>query len=675
MGKTRMRGLVVLALIGVMVTGTLGVRLWVPEPALAAGPAFPRIATYYLPYIDPNDTSTQAMIARHDLVVMGPEYASAVAGIRRFNPNVKVIFYRLTDERGSGYEPVVGKSTYGWSDQWYVRNSSGGLVETWPGQPKVNISTAAPVVNGKRLYDAISDYVAWEINNASWDGVFLDNHHEALYGVSDVDLDLNGQNDFTEPGKGQSWVNQQWLAGQTQLSNLIRQKLGAGRIIVGNGTVKGSQTGQYDNGNMCLVQWNRPVEDWAIGEYFGWQSQHYGEFYRINYPENNPGQTTPNYANMRAGLTLSLMGDGYFGTDPSDWAHNIMWWFDEYSVDLGTGKATGDASHKGYLGYPKGKAQVFDGGSWRDYDSGVGWGNVWRRYFDNGLVIYNNSGSTQWVNLEGTYRKIDGTQDRSVNDGSVVSGVNVGGKDGIILLSTSTTPVATPTAPPAAQTPTPVPPTPTRTAVPPTPTPTPVPPSPTVVPPTNGEGGNLIVNGGFESGTSGWSAWHGTASQATIARSGTYGARVDYVAPAAGEGNANVYLLDKWPGDVANPKVGQVYQGSAWVKGEGSSLGKAVELVVREHDDAGNEVETAGPRVTLSGTWQQLTASHTVARSGMTRVDIYVRQLGAVAGDHFYADDFALSNTAGAPAPTATPGANAPGKRKHQVWLPVAGLQ
>lgn len=60
---------------------------------------------------------------------------------------------------------------------------------------------------------------------------------------------------------------------------------------------------------------------------------------------------------------------------------------------------------------------------------------VFRRDFTGGVVIVNASAQPQTIDLGGTYVKIDGTQDRSVNDGSTVTSVTVGAYDGVILLN------------------------------------------------------------------------------------------------------------------------------------------------------------------------------------------------------------------------------------------------
>jgi Hypothetical glycosyl hydrolase family 15 len=63
--------------------------------------------------------------------------------------------------------------------------------------------------------------------------------------------------------------------------------------------------------------------------------------------------------------------------------------------------------------------------------------DLFRRDFDNGIVITNGTWQTQTVSLGGTFRKIEGTQDPSVNDGSLVSSVTLASHDAIILLGTN----------------------------------------------------------------------------------------------------------------------------------------------------------------------------------------------------------------------------------------------
>ncbi|MBI4426227.1 MAG: hypothetical protein HY567_01500 [Candidatus Kerfeldbacteria bacterium] len=74
--------------------------------------------------------------------------------------------------------------------------------------------------------------------------------------------------------------------------------------------------------------------------------------------------------------------------------------------------------------------------------------SVWRRDFDNGIVLLNPSDSVQTVPLEKAFQKIKGTVNPTLNDGSVVSSVTLtpnvsqGIGDGIFLLKVDRAPPA-----------------------------------------------------------------------------------------------------------------------------------------------------------------------------------------------------------------------------------------
>jgi hypothetical protein len=59
---------------------------------------------------------------------------------------------------------------------------------------------------------------------------------------------------------------------------------------------------------------------------------------------------------------------------------------------------------------------------------------VYRRDYEHGIVLVNATGQPQTIALGGEFVKIDGVQDRSVNDGSRVTEVTLGAYDGVILL-------------------------------------------------------------------------------------------------------------------------------------------------------------------------------------------------------------------------------------------------
>ncbi len=138
----------------------------------------------------------------------------------------------------------------------------------------------------------------------------------------------------------------------------------------------------------------------------------------VNNPALGPG-FTPNYQKMRFGLTTALLGDGYFSYEINTNGHAYLGllWFDEYD-NAGAGK--------GYLGKPVKDAFVA-----RDLGSE---GKVYRRDFENGIVICNPTSQEITVDLGDTFTLIKGTQVPEINTGEKVSSISITGLDGRILL-------------------------------------------------------------------------------------------------------------------------------------------------------------------------------------------------------------------------------------------------
>jgi hypothetical protein len=141
---------------------------------------------------------------------------------------------------------------------------------------------------------------------------------------------------------------------------------------------------------------------------------------------------------MRWGLTLSLMTDVYYqiilGGD-----HNTRRWYDEF--DGGEG-----IRHRGYLGQPLGVPVSLAKG-------------VYRRDFQNGLALNNSAPTAQTMQLGGAFKKLSGTQNPALNDGSYVTSVTIPAHDGIILLGSPAFPPAALSPPPLSPSMRPTPPT------------------------------------------------------------------------------------------------------------------------------------------------------------------------------------------------------------------------
>ncbi|GIW33441.1 MAG: hypothetical protein KatS3mg072_0774 [Meiothermus sp.] len=108
---------------------------------------------------------------------------------------------------------------------------------------------------------------------------------------------------------------------------------------------------------------------------------------------------------MRFGLAAALMSGGSFLH--GGWKYYT--YFDEYDINLG---------------YPRTAGAPIASGS-----------PVWRRDFDNGIALLNSSKTqTITVDLGGTFKALQGTQDPGVNNGATVTRITIPPLDGRILL-------------------------------------------------------------------------------------------------------------------------------------------------------------------------------------------------------------------------------------------------
>jgi hypothetical protein len=125
------------------------------------------------------------------------------------------------------------------------------------------------------------------------------------------------------------------------------------------------------------------------------------------------------YQAMRYGLGTCLLDDGYYSFTDTTAQYSGVVWFDELDTKLGVGQTPPTAA------WQKG---------------------VWRRDFDNGIVLVNPKGNgPQTVTLESSFVKISGTQDPATNNGKTVTTVTLKDRDGIVLLRQN--PVVRPATP------------------------------------------------------------------------------------------------------------------------------------------------------------------------------------------------------------------------------------
>jgi hypothetical protein len=256
------------------------------------------------------------------------------------------------------------------------------------------------------------------LRSADWDGLLIDGLEGDLHWmvtIGDVrSIDpLRTNKPVTD---GYAAFDAAWQTGATAYGSALRAAAGS-KILIGNGNLRnydlnGNIFEEYPYPTLSLKNWNMV--------FFGPYS-----FPHASYPEWCAGAASPNittmqtygasdnYKLMRFGLCSTLMHDGYFSyaLSSSGHARHGIFRFDEYD-NAGAGR--------GYLGQPIGAA----------FATGL----AWRRDFDNGIALVNPTTSAVTVHLDGTFRKIKGTQDPTVNSGKLVTSVTLQARDGIVLL-------------------------------------------------------------------------------------------------------------------------------------------------------------------------------------------------------------------------------------------------
>lgn len=372
---------------------------------------YPRLGNYFLdPYISDSEAEE---LAQWDIVVVGFEthYNSpdAFRVMKEANPDIIILAYvaseevlesnlAITDVNNPEYKLYSKLSS---NEDWYLKNTSGEYLNFYPGTRLINVTTEWK----KQLPKFMANKIIKQ-NPDHWDGIFYDNCFNDISWIDDnVDVDQDGQAD--------DWpdADADWKTGMNKMMKQTRERL-PNKVIVCN-----------SNGDFYTYINGRLIEAFP-SSYDGNWSGSMEKYFNVLDEADDPSvvivntvansSDASNYQLMRYNLTSTLMGDGFASFDQSVDFHHSLWWYDEYSVALG--QPLGDPYN------------VETGDGPENWNRGV-----WRRNFENGIVIVNSSSDTKRITLEDGFEKILGTQDTAVNDGTVVGSVRIDSEDGIIL--------------------------------------------------------------------------------------------------------------------------------------------------------------------------------------------------------------------------------------------------
>jgi hypothetical protein len=318
------------------------------------GSSFPRIGNIW---IGQSVLENAPENAKKTQLVLGADGLSAadVMQLRASNPHfLNILSVNVTDNGGQGNPP----------ESYFLHDTHGNRISDWPGLYVLNVTKPAVV-----RFLAQYAYQLLAQSNFVSDGMFFDSFNTSipqpftdyLGNVVEISTKDNGVAD--DPAT----LNAAWSAGEYGVVTAFRS-LAPGAYVSGHvlDSPADPKSLAAFNGS-SLEFYTQSVRDgqWSFDDLFNlyqaWESQavaptmtmiqacppnqlSYGYGY---HPLNAMLPSTIEFAqsfypNMRFGLGLSLMGNGFFGFDFGDEAPPITWWYDEYDFKLGipTGPAT-----------------------------------------------------------------------------------------------------------------------------------------------------------------------------------------------------------------------------------------------------------------------------------------------------------------------------------------------
>ncbi len=360
-----------------------------------------------------------AALARYDVVVLDADqqvrYPDRVRRLRALHPEIKILAYLPSEEIAAArfVEPPeypMAKLAAAIDPAWYLKEANGQVASFWPGSSMLNVTNRAPLgAKNIRWNLFLPQFIHDEIlSSGLWDGVFLDNTFDGIsYFIKNpVDIDGDGKAD------DKTVADPAWRDGMTTMLRRIRT-LNPTALIMGNG---GAVYGADLHGAFF-----EHFPSWSWGP--NWK-----EFRDTVVKNRKPSYTALNvntdnadrprdYRLFRYGLGSALVGGGYYSFDRGSQYHSVLWWYDEYEIPLGDVRG-----EPRILSKPTGKGVA---------------PALWARDYERGLVLVNSTDASQSTTLSGTFERIRGVQDPTVNDGALVNAVTIPARDGLVLLRRS----------------------------------------------------------------------------------------------------------------------------------------------------------------------------------------------------------------------------------------------
>jgi len=269
-------------------------------------------------------------LAKFDLVC---DKGANARAIKNINPNCLVI------------DPAADWNSYGTTkvpNEWYSVDSEGNRVTIYQGRRTLkDITEYCPLVDGRRYNDLLIEEMV-STDFSVFDGVMAHGVWEDPYGVSDIDIDRNGVNDYEE--HGDSWVHSKWMEGVEKIVAAVQEQLPNGKILILNSGR--FHTFLWDKSNGIMLEHQNAF----FGTFSWWLSNRYRAWMRAAPAphaflyEAKPKGGDPNivwpsknyFRMMRFNLFITMLGDGYYMfSDRESGEYYYNSYYDEFDASLG----------------------------------------------------------------------------------------------------------------------------------------------------------------------------------------------------------------------------------------------------------------------------------------------------------------------------------------------------
>ena len=376
-------------------------------------------------------------IARLDYAVISSpttQLTNYAKDIKRHNPNIIIAKYQNIAEtrlNDNFYDTPLrqkldserGPNNTNAHD-WWLRDKDGNRLSLWPNTYRVNLSEyVRPDSNGMRWpqWRARFEYDL-NMHDPVWDGWYMD--------LTNWKPKWKGgpEGDFSGGQVSNSEHDRAYRRAHRAYWDEIRKLRPDSLILVNHNWYDYDDNGNLDlgsykgaHGGYLEYKMEYADNDRLWTKIYNWYRLSMGYFEGPRLVLFDVRGPADNYQFFRYALATCLMDDGYFDYSPNTkYQKGTVLWYDEYDL---AGKA--DTRWMGRaISSPPDKA-------WRS--------GVFRRDFENAVVLVNpkQNGSVT-VTVESGLRRIDGRQDRTVNNGKPAGSITLKAGDGIVLVREGT---------------------------------------------------------------------------------------------------------------------------------------------------------------------------------------------------------------------------------------------